>query len=379
MMLWVTIPPLLSLPISLILVAFGNESNKVSAGAPLWVLLLLLYLAFSIFYVFSIRNSLFSQLTPLQLAAQGIIICIVSMEAGAYPILSWVGVIAAVSGSFILLHSYSRYCKGIPLPAPAANADSLSADSSAATSLGNSPFPYVVTDNKGTIVDANDAFTSFAENGPVQGENVTTFFVPGETEALVGGKKHALFQKTHAGLFHFLLVDNPLSQKSSQTVIAKRGPELFDQRNVLYSSKYAQLRIPEELSRANRYRRWLSGILIKVDYTYLPGRERQPDFEETFLAAYVHYMKESIRDSDMGFSMQDREFLLLLPETPQQGAKNTALKLVELPEPLAELQKNYPFSVAIEYGFLFYSGNYPLPYDQFIEKLYSSLGGGSAE
>ena len=46
MILWLTIPPLLSLPLSLLLVAFGNESNKVSAGAPLWVLLLLLYFAF---------------------------------------------------------------------------------------------------------------------------------------------------------------------------------------------------------------------------------------------------------------------------------------------------------------------------------------------
>jgi GGDEF domain-containing protein len=137
------------------------------------------------------------------------------------------------------------------------------------------------------------------------------------------------------------------------------------------------LRIPEELGRANRYRRWLCGILLKVIYTYLPGRGRQPALEETFLAAYVHYVKESIRESDMGFSMQDGEFLLLLPETPQQGAKDTALKLIELPETLTEMKKDYPFSVDIEYGFLYYSGNYPLLYDQFIQKLYASLGGGA--
>ncbi len=377
MILWLTIPPLLSLPLSLILVAFGNESNKVSAGAPLWVLLLLLYFAFSLFYVFSIRNNLFSQLTPLQLAAQGIIICMVSMEAGAHPILPWVGVIAAVSGFFVLLHSYSRYGNRTPPPAPVANVDSPSSIS-AATSLENAPFPYVVTDNEGTIIDANDTFTSFAEEVPVQGKNVTNFFVPGETEVVVGGKKHALFQKAQDGLFHFLLVDNPPSEKSAQTAEATRETELFDSKYGLYSRKYAQLRIPEELGRANRYRRWLCGILLKVDYTYLPGRGRQPTSEEAFLAAYVHYIKGSIRESDMGFSMQDREFLLLLPETPQQGAKDTALKLVELPETLAEMKKDYPFSVDIEYGFLYYSGNYPLSYDQFIQKLYSSLGG-SAE
>ncbi len=376
MILWLTIPPLLSLPLSLILVAFGNESNKVSAGAPLWVLLLLLYFALSLFYVFSIRNSLFSQLTPLQMAAQGIIICIVSMEAGAHPILPWVGVLAAVSGFFILLHSYSRYDKRTPPPVPVPNVDSASPNS-AGTSLENSPFPYVITDNEGIIIDANYVFTSYAEGGPVQGENVTAFFVPGETEAVVGGKKHAIFQKVKDGQFHFLLVDNPPSQKSSKTAEAKKESDLFDPKYRLYSRKYAQLRIPEELGRANRYRRWLCGILLKVIYTYLPGRGRQPALEETFLAAYVHYVKESIRESDMGFSMQDGEFLLLLPETPQQGAKDTALKLIELPETLNEMKKDYPFSVDIEYGFLYYSGNYPLSYDQFIQKLYASLGGGA--
>ena len=376
MILWLTIPPLLSLPLSLILVAFGNESNKVSAGAPLWVLLLLLYFALSMFYVFSIRNSLFSQLTPLQMAAQGIIICIVSMEAGAHPILPWVGVLAAVSGFFILLHSYSRYDKRTTPPAPVPNVDSASPNS-AGTSLENSPFPYVITDNEGIIIDANYAFTSYAEDGSVQGENVTSFFVPGETEAVVGGKKHAIFQKAKDGQFHFFLVDNPPSQKSSKTAEAKKESDLFDPKYGLYSRKYAQLRIPEELGRANRYRRWLCGILLKVIYTYLPGRGHQPALEETFLAAYVHYVKESIRESDMGFSMQDGEFLLLLPETPQQGAKDTALKLRELPETLNEMKKDYPFSVDIEYGFLYYSGNYPLSYDQFIQKLYASLGGGA--
>ena len=377
MILWLTIPPLLSLPLSLLLVAFGNESNKVSAGAPLWVLLLLLYFAFSMFYVFSIRNSLFSQLPPLQMAAQGIIICIVSMEAGAHPILPWVGVLAAVSGFFILLHSYSQYGRGTHLPPPVAHAESPSSDTASEPWM-RSPFPYVVLDNEGTIIDANDAFASFAENGSVQGENVTTFFVPGETEAVVGGKKHAIFQKAKDGQFHFLLVDNPPAQKNSKTAEAKSELELFDPKYGLYSRKYAQLRIPEELGRANRYRRWLCGILLKVNYTYLPGRGRQPALEETFLAAYVLYVKESIRESDMGFSMQDGEFLLLLPETPQQGAKDTALKLIVVPESLDEMKKDYPFSVDIEYGFLYYSGNYPLSYDQFIQKLYASLGG-SAE
>ncbi len=143
----------------------------------------------------------------------------------------------------------------------------------------------------------------------------------------------------------------------------------------LYSKKYSTKRVPEELGRAGRYRRWLCGILLKVTFTSFPGLGRRPDLEEAFFSAYAQYVKAEIRDSDMGFYLGDREILLLLPETPQQGAKETSLRLVDLPEELLELKGDLPFSVDIQYGFMYYSGNYPLTYEQFMQKLYSSLGG----
>lgn len=50
---------------------------------------------------------------------------------------------------------------------------------------------------------------------------------------------------------------------------------------------------------------------------------------------------------------------------------------MDLPEPLAELKNSFPFSVEIEYGFVYYSGNYPMSKEQFLEKLHSNLGGAS--
>ena len=54
MNLWFTIPPLLSLPVSIFLMAFGRSTDRISIGAPLWFLLLLLYLALSLAYAFSV-------------------------------------------------------------------------------------------------------------------------------------------------------------------------------------------------------------------------------------------------------------------------------------------------------------------------------------
>ncbi len=374
MIVWATLPPLISLPLSLILVAFGSEMHKVSAGAPLWVLLLLLYFALTMMYVFSIKNGLYTQMTPLQMATQGIMICIVSMEAGAPPILPWVGVVIAVSGFFMIIHFFMH--RQTPRSSAAEQA-LVSADTAggAGTSPETTPFPLVVTDDEGVIVQANASFKDLTGDALAEGKSVMTFFTPGETEGVVGGKKHAVFQKAKDGLFHFLLIDNPPPVKSTKVQETSSGTDLFDPKTGLYSRKYAQLRIKEELSRANRYRRWLCGILLKVNCAYLPGLGKQPTLEDTFLVAYVQYIKNTIRESDMGFFMGEREILLLLPETPQQGAKDTALKLIDLPEPLLEMTKDYPFATEIEYGFLYYSGNYPLVYDQFIQKLYSSLGG----
>ncbi len=371
MMLWLTIPPLLSIPLSIILIAFGGESGKVSVGAPLWVLLLMLYFSLSMLYVVSIRREAFAVLTPVQLASQGIMVCLVSLEAGSPPITPWLGVTGAVAGIFMLIHfSAGQKQKGARQQPEKRETASDSPATSAAP--GGFPFPSVVTDGEGTILYANAAFEELTDGKSVKNEKITSFFIPGEPEILLEKKKFTALQKAQDNRFYFLLIDEiPQQKKSGQ----KTAFELFDSKTGFYSRGYAKVRIAEELSRANRYRRWLCGILLKIKCTSLPGLSRQEALEETFLIAYCQFVRDSIRNSDMGFFMGGDELLILLPETPQQGAKDVSLKLVDLPEGLAEMKKDYPFTVDIEYGFLYYSGNYPLQYDQFMEKLYSSLGG----
>lgn len=343
----------------------------VPIGTPLWALLMMVYFILCATYTVSIRRGAQDLLSPLQMMSQGLIISTVSLELGSIPMVSWTGVLITISGSIMLLQHFMRQRKTTSLNVAAMTFPERSALSPL---QGNLPFPTLAVDKQGRILDANPAFFSLVSGKNAVGAPVTDFFIPGETHAKFPGGQFSIHQKQKDDLFFFSFMDLNQSQKmdapAQLSVIS-----LIDEKTGIYSKQYADLRIPEELSRASRYRRWLCGILLKVEYTYIPGLDHQEDKEDVFFTAYCHYVRVTIRDSDMCFHFGDRKILVLLPDTPQQGAKDVSLKLTDLQENLTELIQPSSFSVDIDYGFLYYSGNYQLSYHQFLEKLHSALEG----
>ncbi|TDY61914.1 GGDEF domain-containing protein [Aminivibrio pyruvatiphilus] len=370
---WITLPPFVSLPIAVALFFLGGQSAPLKTGAPFWALLMTVYFVLCAAYASAIRRKSFHLLYPVQLLSQGMIATVVSLESGTLPIISWLGVLSAVSGAFILLNHFLREKKQSreipPLPGCTPNG------STAGQRIANIPLPALTTDSQGIVLERNDAFASLIPGGVVTGKPVTDFFIPGEDSVSLGNREYTVFQAPLDGLFFFALVELPKQRKKSAT--ARGAVSLLDPATGLYSSEYASIRIPEELSRAFRYRRWLCGVLLAVEYTYIPGLNYQEEKESSFIEAFSAFVRGAIRDSDMAFYLGDRKILILLPETPQQGAKDVSLKLMDLPESLEELKKSFPFSVEIEYGFVYFSGNYPMTKDQFLEKLQSNLGGTS--
>ncbi len=375
MVLWLTFPPLISIPISVFLIAFAKDANRMPIEGPLWLLLLILYLSLSLVYAYNINRRRSFPLMPLQLAAQGIIICIISLEAGSPFMVPWLGVAIAASGFVSLANQFIGQLKGPPrTPAQIQEVEHL--EDALAPPTDSSPFPMLSANREGTIIEANSAFKELSGDKAPEGKSVSEFFNPGNSEGSIGGKTLLIFQKTKDGLFYFSMMD-PIKKGVGKNSAASRLVELFDSVTGLYSKEYASIRGPEEIGRAARYRRWLCGIYLKVSYVDLPGMDGSPDLEKAFFMAYLEYVKSEIRDSDMGFYLGGQEVLLLLPETSQQGAKDSALRLVSLPDELEEMRVDLPFSVDIEYGLIYYSGTHPLAFEDFIQKLQDSLGGAS--
>ena len=371
---WITLPPFVSLPIALVLFIIGGQSSPVSIGVSFWALLLIVYFILCGAYAAAIQKGLFRLLTSLQLLTQGLIATAVSLESGTLPIIPWTGVLAAATGSIILLHAFLR--GGSIVKAGDSPFESeWEAPPPTGPSSVNIPLPTVTTDSKGVIVEANEAFSALVGQETPPGSPVTDFFIPGETTATFNGRQFSVFQAPVGGLFFFAFMEYPSERRGGGG--GKNSVALRDQHSGLYSRQYADIRIPEELSRASRYRRWLSGVLLAVQYTYSPGQNYQEDQEKSFFQALSAFILQNIRGSDVAFNMDGGKILILLPETPQQGAKEVSLKLKDLPEPLLELIDSAPFTVAVDYGFLYYSGNYSMNQDQFLEKINESLKGAS--
>ena len=152
MVLWLTFPPLISIPISVFLIAFAKDANRMPIEGPLWLLLLILYLSLSLVYAYNINRRRSFPLMPLQLAAQGIIICIISLEAGSPFMVPWLGVAIAASGFVSLANQFIGQLKGPPrTPAQIQEVEHL--EDALAPPTDSSPFPMLSANREGTIDD----------------------------------------------------------------------------------------------------------------------------------------------------------------------------------------------------------------------------------
>ncbi len=369
---WVSLPPLISIPIAAALFLLGGQTEQVGIGAPFWALLMIIYVLITGVYALAIIKDLMHLLPPLQLLSQGLIIAGMSLTLGVFQIMSWIGVISVVSGAIILLNFFLRF-HGRQLPE---EEEYLLDDQGqpSGSNLDTIPVPALTVDSTGKIVEANSAFLAIAPGSEEQGAQVTSFLIPGEQTATLGQKSYAVFQAPKGEVFFFALVELPAKIRGANlSAPGGAGLKLIDDKTGLYTPEYASIRIPEELGRAFRYRRWLSSVLLAVDFSYNPGMNYEQELEKKFMKAFAIFVRSVIRASDMAFILDERKILLLLPETPQQGAKEVSIKLKILPESIEEMIDSLPFSVGIKHGFIYYSGNHALTQEQLLEKVHSEL------
>ena len=370
---WLTVPPVLSIPLALLaLFLQGTGDRFVYSGASL-LLLGSLYLFLTALYAFSaLRQSPFPRF-PIQLIAQGIFVNIISQHLGTYPILAWAANAATVSGLLLLAGSLVRN-SGEPPSQSFARPHDDTASTEDAISAEDIPVPFLSASEDGSVIAANERMLALLgrDSAATLGKPVTDMLPLGENEVSLQGRVFRMENRQVGNVFHFSL----LEQRESGDVAGKTPAavlDIVDQATSLYTKAYGDVRIPEEISRASRYRRWLSSILIRVEFHSLPGMSSDATWENRFMTEYCGFIKTNTRASDLPFIMPDRQIVILLPETPQQGAKDTSTKLLQLPEGLQNYVESSPTKAIIRCGLCFYNGNTPFSFDQMMQRLYASL------
>ncbi len=125
-----------------------------------------------------------------------------------------------------------------------------------------------------------------------------------------------------------------LETLAGQAAIALEKAKLYteavtDDQTQLYYHRYFQRRLDEEMDRAGRYSHYLSLVLIDIDNMNKINDVYGHEEGDRVIIDIAALIKKSIRLTDVAARFSGQEFVLILPETREEGAYNVAQRIKE--------------------------------------------------
>lgn len=366
---WLTLPPIIAIGTVAMTRTMASTLAAENVNPAIWMLTVLLFVILTALYGMFITYDFNAGLLPLQLLAQGLLICPLSLSMGAR-MFAWVGVTMAICGAVVLATLYNRV-QAMLSEAPAAK-QSEEAPPPAALLI---PVAYAITDGEGTIINASNAMlaTAALSRDKVLGQSITVLLTPGEDTAEIGGKTWQVTQIPMDGDCYYFQIDEPRADAASSfdaAAASRAGGGLFDPVTHLHTFQYAMSRLDEELYRTGRYERPLSAALLRFA---LP-----PDLEEGGAAqdafnAYCSLVGDNLRLSDTAASPEAWDILLVLPECPKELVETVIGKLLALAPSLHEAHPMFEKATPL-YVSLSLTGTEDLPNaGKLLDRLHEAL------
>ena len=312
---WFFLPPVVAVPTILAVRYLGSPLDSGPVDASLWGLAGLLFLVLTVLYVLLILQGARAGFIPVQLIAQGMLLCPLSLHLGAR-MLQWVGVTLVVCGAVVLVAIYYYRLGGAGLPE----------ESKTDVQGADLPIPFAVTGPTGHILSVSDALLEIAgvSREVALASDITVFLTPGEETATLGGKVWNVSQQPMKDeRFYFQIEPKTFADVPP----APRPADPFiDPPTGLYTQDYAMRRLEEELYRVRRYDHSLSAALIRFVFVSTSGAEA----EKKAFCAWCHLVRETLRASDIAFLFGPQDVFLILPETDGDAAEAVVTKLEAL-------------------------------------------------
>jgi diguanylate cyclase (GGDEF)-like protein len=102
---------------------------------------------------------------------------------------------------------------------------------------------------------------------------------------------------------------------------------ITDELTGLYNRRHLNTILNQEFQRSLRHNNDLSCLMLDLDYFKKVNDKYGHDFGDIVLRTFSSIVEEFIRSSDFAFRFGGEEFLILLPETNIEGAKQVAEKI----------------------------------------------------
>lgn len=324
---WISMPPIPTLLMTLLLLPFSDPSEKLEMGGAFWLFVTMAYLSMSAAYVICLGRGARGYLGSLQSLSQGIALIVLPLGIGAPQGLSWVGLALSVSGAVLLVNKAHNSLRDFQKEV----LDS-EEDENSYSPFQDLPIPTLTSWEDGTVLRANKEMLELLgmDEELVLGQKVESFFPAGAERVEMKDQGWRIRRTAGEGGSETLYLLEEIPQDIEEIDDPR---DIIHKATGLFSAAYADRIAPAELKRAVRYKRWLSLLLLKLSVVSMEQEKSEiKEISEDLYNRYGGFIMKHTRDCDLGFFMGNGLYLVLLPETPGQGAKVALEKLKKIPD-----------------------------------------------
>ena len=376
-MTWLFFPPVFSFLFLIISALLHNRAAAVTVPDVVWGMTIAAYVCMctlSLFFILR-RENRFNY--GISLLTQGLMMSVMSMQFGV-TFMSWIGLVLFLAGLVsVFFYATSRHASASSPAAAVSSGDGGSAYQKLDGVLEKFSIAVCHTDSKGVVANATTRFCEAVGKDikNVAGKMITDIIPIDSDEITLGSGKWWLTQEHDGARYYFLLKPTPdgKPQEIKETEVPPAEKSIYDKATGLYTDEYRKIRGSEEGSRAQRYKRPLSGLLVALSLEPSNDvkltREQADMLDNTFKSR----VQAALRTTDCGFLTADGRLQILLPETPQAGAKTLLSRIITLPQDIFDEEIRAAVSPRVKGGLFFYNGASRMEYGIFSAALEESF------
>ena len=382
---WIFFPPFFSFFLLILTVFFHRREAAFEVPSIVWGLAIAAYICLcgiSAIYIAK-RDTRYN--TGVAFLAQGVLLSVIAVQAGVV-VFAWLGLVLFLIGLFCVFLYATRGQASVELAAK--DASDLETEAGGDKLLSKLGVPICYTDSRGFVEGATAPFLEAIDKEPeeIVGEPITDAIPIDSKEVLLPSGRWWLEIVKSGPRHYFYLLPTKDGKPSKEPTPAQKKTDsgdvvLIDPETGLYTNEYRKIRGPEEVSRAQRYKRPLSGMLLELTFDTSPSVTLSEEQFTMLRKAFATKVKDVLRTTDCGFWMDDhKQIQLLLPETPQAGAKTLMSRLLLLPQDVFDEDIRAAVNPKVRAGMYFYNGASKLEYGVFtatLEQAYANARDGA--
>jgi PAS domain-containing protein len=373
-MRWILFPPVISLLLLAPTALLHNRESAVRVPPVIWGAVIAAYICFCCLSAFFISKKDGTHSTAVSFLSQGLLLTVMALQSGSV-LLSWIGLILFVIGLALSFFYATNGVESIREDTSSQHGNNDDVRERVDSLLSKLPLPVCVTDAKGIIVGSTPGFCEAAgvNAEEVQGEVISEVLPLDQDTVTFDSGKWWISQVKEGARYYFSLLPTqdckPANQAEAAAPIQPRGIDVFDPETGLCVDEYRMVRGPQEISRSQRYKRSIAGILLELTFNPSMGIILSGEQQHMLFVAFASRVRQALRIPDCGFILPGERIQLLLPETPLAGAKTLLGRLVTLPQDVFDDAIRDAARPKVKAGIFFYNGTTKMEYNIFSAAL----------